>query len=196
MNSKERYWTFVLYPESAPEDWREKLQSLGLQCAVSPLHNMDVNPTGEVKKAHYHVLLCFNGPTTYNRVLDITKSLNCTIPQRVLSCVGIIRYFTHKDNPEKYQYNDEEITVINGLDLKTFNDLTETQIITLKKEIISYINDNGIKYYHQLIDCFRNNYCDNDKFRVVSGNVFFFRSYINSIKEKEYEDRQEINYRR
>ena len=115
MNSKERHWTFVLYPESAPEDWKDYLSSLGLQCAVSPLHDKDINPNGELKKSHYHILLCFNGPTTYNKVLNITKSLNATIPQRVLSCKGIIRYFIHKDNPEKYQYNEEDILTINGL---------------------------------------------------------------------------------
>ena len=82
---KERHWTFVLYPESAPENWIDFLQQLGLPCAFSPLHDKDINPTGEEKKAHYHVLICFPGPTTYNKVLDITKSLNATIPQRVLS---------------------------------------------------------------------------------------------------------------
>lgn len=183
MNSKERYWTFVLYPESAPDDWRDLLQKLGLQVAISPLHDKDINPTGEVKKAHYHILLCFNGPTTYNRVLDITKMLNSTIPQRVLSCVGIIRYFTHKDNPEKYQYNEEDISVLNGLDLKNFNDLTETQIITLKKQILDFIVDNDIRFYNELVDYFRSSYVDNDKFRVVCGNVYFFKEYIKSRKE-------------
>ena len=122
MNSKERYWTFVVYPESVVNDWVEQLQQLGLQCAISPLHNKDINANGEVKKPHYHILLCFNGPTTYNKVSTITKSLNGTIPQRVLSCKGIIRYFTHKDNPDKAPYNEEDIKTINGLDLKSFND--------------------------------------------------------------------------
>ena len=49
---KKRNWAFVLYPESAPEDWRERLQQTGLQCCVSPLHDKDVNDTGGPKKAH------------------------------------------------------------------------------------------------------------------------------------------------
>ena len=56
---KKRNWTFVLYPESAPADWREQLQKTGLLCAISPLHDRDVNPDGEVKKAHYHVILIY-----------------------------------------------------------------------------------------------------------------------------------------
>ena len=49
-NLKKRNWTFVLYPESAPSDWIEQLKLSGLMCAVSPLHDKDVNPTGEPKK--------------------------------------------------------------------------------------------------------------------------------------------------
>ena len=150
--NKERYWTFVLYPESAPENWKDILSDTGLEIAISPLHNLDYNPTGEVKKEHFHILLCFNGPTTYNKVKSICDSLNATIPQRVLSCKGIIRYFTHKDNPEKTQYNDEDIVVLNGLDLKRFTDLTLSQIITIKRDIIKVINDEKITTYDKLVD--------------------------------------------
>ena len=84
-NLKKRNWAFVLYPESAPEDWRERLKISGLMSAISPLHDRDVNPTGEPKKAHYHVLLVYSGPTTYGAVEKFTKSLNATIPQALES---------------------------------------------------------------------------------------------------------------
>ena len=196
MNSKERHWTFVLYPESAPENWKDYLQSLGLQCAISPLHDKDKNPTGEEKKAHFHVLLCFNGPTTYNKVLSITECLNATIPQRVLSCVGIIRYFTHKDNPEKYQYDENEIQVLNGLDLKSFNDLTVSQILFIKKDIIKMINELNILSYNFLVNLYAYDSSKNDYFQVVSTNTLFFNNYIKSRKEYINEDRQETNNRR
>ena len=48
-NVKKRNWAFVLYPESAPEDWKEQLRLSGLQGAISPLHDKDINPTGEPK---------------------------------------------------------------------------------------------------------------------------------------------------
>ena len=47
---KERYWSFILYPESAPENWKEILQETGLQIAISPLHAKYINPDGELKK--------------------------------------------------------------------------------------------------------------------------------------------------
>ena len=37
-NIKKRNWAFVLYPESAPADWREQLQKL--DCNVQSAHCM------------------------------------------------------------------------------------------------------------------------------------------------------------
>ena len=65
---KKRYWAFVLYPESAPDNWRDFLQQTGLQVAISPLHDKDIDPTGLPKKSHYHIILCYDGPTTFNNV--------------------------------------------------------------------------------------------------------------------------------
>ena len=50
-----RQWTIVVYPESAPADWRDKLN--GLQWVESPLHDKDTNPDGSVKKQHWHIMI-------------------------------------------------------------------------------------------------------------------------------------------
>lgn len=34
---KARYFTFLLYPESVPEGWQEKLAEIGQPMAISPL---------------------------------------------------------------------------------------------------------------------------------------------------------------
>lgn len=39
--SKVRYFAFILYPDSLPEDWLVKLETLGVPMAVSPLHDKD-----------------------------------------------------------------------------------------------------------------------------------------------------------
>ena len=75
-NIKKRNWAFVLYPESAPADWREQLQKTGLQCAISPLHDKDMNPDNTPKKPHYHVILTYSGPTSYNVVKALTDGFN------------------------------------------------------------------------------------------------------------------------
>src|SRR5699024_2898741 len=63
---KARYFTFLLYPDSIPEDWEMKLELLGLPMAISPLHDKDLSSVeGQLyKKAHYHVLYVAKNPVT------------------------------------------------------------------------------------------------------------------------------------
>ena len=39
--TKARNFTFIIYPESIPEDWRACLEKLDVPMAISPLHDKD-----------------------------------------------------------------------------------------------------------------------------------------------------------
>lgn len=186
MLNKDRYWTFLVYPDSAPNNWKEILQETGLEIAISPLHDKDKNPDDTIKKFHYHVLLCFNGPTTFNKVNSICALLNSPIPKRVLSIKGIYRYFTHLDNPEKYQYNQSDITVLNGFDIKDYAGITTSQLVMIKREVINLIKVNHIYEYSDLC-----NFLDDaellDFFDVVSTHTMFFNTYITSYRHKIFD---------
>lgn len=180
---KKRNWAFVLYPESAPSDWRDILQKTGLQCAVSPLHDKDLNPTGEPKKAHYHVILCYSGPTSYNVVRSLTESLRSTIPQPLEQVRGYYRYFTHMDNPEKYQYDDKEITTINGFSIMDFVELTKSEVMNIKRELQALIRSADILEYSDLMDLLLDSEMQ-QQYDVASSNTFFFEKYISSRRNK------------
>ena len=182
-NVKKRNWAFVLYPESAPENWRDLLQQTGIQAAISPLHDKDVNPDGEVKKSHYHVIITYNNTTTYNAVKDLTDSLNCPIPQPLEQVRGYYRYLTHKDNPEKYQYDEKDITTINGFDILDYVELTTTEINKIKIEIQQIIRDNQILEYADLMDLLLDNDMKN-YWDVASNHTYFFDKYIASCRNK------------
>ena len=111
-NTKKRNWAFVLYPESAPKDWREQLKLSGLLAAVSPLHDKDVNPTGEPKKPHYHVVLMFEGKKSIAQVTEIFDTINGVGCEVVKSLRGYARYLCHLDNPEKAQYEPSDVRCI------------------------------------------------------------------------------------
>lgn len=181
---KEKYWTFLMYPESRPEDWYEILQESGLQIGISPLHDKDKNPDGSIKKPHYHVLLCFNGPTTYRRVMKFIEPIKGTIAKRVISPIGLVRYFTHKDNPEKAQYNEEETTSINGFDPKDFNGITKSMEEALKRAIIEIIRMKNIEEYSDLIDYLKDNELY-DMFDIASNKTMFINTYLTSYRHKE-----------
>lgn len=61
---KARYFTFLLYPESIPNDWIYKLELIGVPIAVSPLHDKDLSDVEgqKYKKAHYHVIYVSKKP--------------------------------------------------------------------------------------------------------------------------------------
>ena len=184
---KKRTWTFVLYPESAPSDWREKIKISGLMAAVSPLHDKDTNPTGESKKAHFHVLLVYSGPTTYNAVAKFTASLNATVPQSLESVRGMYRQFSHKDNPEKYQYDESEISTYNGFNIADLVELTRSEVNELKAKVLKLIREVGITEYSGLIDFLLDNGMTSE-YDVAINNTFFFNTYICSKRNAERQE--------
>lgn len=187
-NVKKRNWAFVLYPESAPVDWRDQLQKTGLQCAVSPLHDRDQNPDGTKKKEHYHVILAYSGPTSYNVVKRLTDSLKQPIPQPLEQVRGYYRYLTHKDNPEKVHYDEKDITFINGFNIQDFVELTRRETDAIKKTLLGYIRAIGIFEYCDFIDAVEQE-DDPSWFDVASNNTMFFERYISSRRNAQKEIR-------
>lgn len=180
---KGRIWASVGYPESLPIDWLDKLQETGLQIAVSPLHDKDLDPTGEVKKNHYHIIFNYEGPTTYNHVKELCDSLNMTIPIKLESLRGMYRYHLHLDNPEKHQYDDRDRILLNGFDTNQVNELTRTEIDKYKKEIQQFILNNNIYEYSDLLIIL----LENDLMQmwsVAANHTIFFNTFITSIRHK------------
>jgi len=117
-HDRTRVWAAVVYPDSAPADWREVLDNEHFEWAESPLHEFDVNEaTGEVKKPHWHIVLAFDGVKSFEQVVELLAPLNCPIPQRCHSLRGAVRYFAHLDNPEKHQYPVSGIVGHGGFDV-------------------------------------------------------------------------------
>nr|CDL67169.1 unnamed protein product [uncultured bacterium] len=176
---KGRHWAAVLYPESLPADWKEQLAGKGIRIAISPLHDRDKNPDGEAKKPHYHVILCFEGPTTFTVVKAITDSLGQPAPQKLESVKGYYRYLTHKDNPEKAQYNESDIETLNGFSIMDFADLTKSEVNRVKKELQTLILELNVLDYSVLMDYILFNGTD-EQYDVASSNTTFFDRYLNS----------------
>ena len=189
-NKRSTNWTFVLYPTeiepNTPIEWRDILNDLKVEWALSPYHEFDTNPdTGEIKKAHYHVLLSFTRLKSYEQILTITQSVNATIPQICHNVKGLLRYFIHLDNPEKYQYNQSDISYLNGFDSDKYMSKTATENKALLKEIVSYIIENDITEYSDLIEhSFFNN---NDWYDLLTSNyTLFLTGFLKSRHYRKY----------
>lgn len=183
-NVKKRNWAFVLYPESAPEDWFERLQKKGLQGAVSPLHDKDLNADGEPKKAHYHVIVTYSGPTSFNVVKSLCDELNCPVPQPLEQIRGYYRYLTHKDNPEKAQYSDDDIRILNGFDIRDYVELSASEVTKIICKLQRIIIDADIVEYSDFMDMLLGSDMT-DEYDVARRNTLFFDRYISSRRHKQ-----------
>lgn len=180
---KKRNWAFVLYPESAPTDWIEQLQQTGLSIAISPLHDKDVNPDGEVKKAHYHIILCYSGPTSFNVVKNITDKLNQPIPQPLEQIKGYYRYFTHKDNPEKYPYDESDIKCLNGFSIYDFIEINRSEVLKIKSTLQELILEKNIYEYFDFCNFVKENR-SLEEYDVATSHTLFFNTYLKSRRHK------------
>lgn len=182
---KKRNWTFELYDDSSSKDWEEYLNSTGVPY-IFAYHDKDINPTGEPKKPHYHVMICFDGPVTYSNIKSYSDRVGAAngVVQPVGSVRGMVRYFCHKDNADKYQYSEDILQCRNGFDPKDYFALTVSQIKAFKRKVIEFIQDNDIEEYAELIDILM--YSDEiDMFDIASQNTFFFTQYVKSRRNSK-----------
>ena len=190
---KGRQWAFVVYPESLPKNYEEIITETGLPMAFSPLHDKDLDPNGEPKKPHYHVICYYDAPTTSDSVRkNVTERLNGTIPIKLESMKGMYRYHLHLDNPEKYQYDDRDRKLYNGFDVQKVDDLTYTEVTKILQQIQYMIQTEGITEYSDLLDiCL-----DNELYTlwdVARNHTLLLNTYIRSRRCKTILQKSENN---
>lgn len=204
---KGRDWSTIAYEDKYTiETIIDIIEEIGLQVAISPRHDKDIYTKedyekwekkngekpewkiGDYKKAHYHILIHFNGPTTYNNVKELCEKIGATIPKKVYSNNGYFNYLCHIGLKEKAQYDPKDIKLLNGYEIT----LTENEEIQLAQDIIGDIQKNEFKEYREVVDYYME-IGDVDRFSVIKKQVNFFKTYINSKRwskeEKEEEKR-------
>lgn len=155
--AKTRNWAFILYPDSAPDNWAEILDDMHVKALVSPMHDRDVfTDTGELKKPHRHVLVAYDGPVT-EKVATERLSVFCgTRPEAVASLSSYARYLCHMDNPEKAAYEAADVMQFGGID---FFEVIQTNCdrLTAIAEMQEFCDDNDVVSFAELNRYARNN---------------------------------------
>lgn len=180
---KSRTWGAVVYPESAPEDWLKILEETRVQFAVSPLHDKDTDPYGEIKKSHWHVIVCWDGPVTEVAAKKLMDSINAPKPIKLESVRGAYRYFTHMDNPDKYQYDDKDIRVFNGFDISSYISMTKEEKYEAISTIKNLIHQRRITEYIDLLDIVEEE--DYSLFKVACDNTILITAMLRSARHKK-----------
>lgn len=162
---KSRYFTFLMYPESIPEDWETKLTELDQPIAVSPLHNMDDKefdskniPSVEeqalldsghhiYKKAHYHCIYIANNPVTADAVRNKLKR---ALGDKAINKIQIINglkstydYLTHDSadavKKKKHKYDKKDIKLLNNFDIDRYVTIDDSEKRNLYSQILKYV---------------------------------------------------------
>lgn len=182
--TRTRNWSIIVYPDSAPENWRQLLDEEHIEWVESPLHEFDTNPTGEVKKPHYHVLLLFGGVKSYDQVCEFIKPLNGPIPQRCHNAKAMVRYFAHLDNPDKFQYSISDIIPHGGVDISELLKPSTSERYTVIKEMCAYVAENNVTEFYELMD-FAMDQCFDTWFPLLCDNsAYIVNQYIKSNRQR------------
>lgn len=175
--AKSKYFCCMLYPDSSTYDVDYIIKALAeehLTFAVSPIHDRDVEDDGSPIKGHYHLLLAYSSATTLSNIRGWFKA--CGMPETDLhsvrvcaSGVGYYRYLTHKDNPEKAQYDSNDIRIFNDFDelFKKFSN-TESDKIDKLVRIFRLVDELNTVSFHNLIQYLMLN--DRDLFKMVTSS--------------------------
>lgn len=145
-------WTFCIYPDSWPENYLNIIDNWHIPVLISPLHDSDVNGNGMEKKPHIHVMIHFGARAnkSYQQVMKYVEKLHGCPCEVVHNSVGMIRYFIHRDNPEKAQYKLEDLKAFCGFEyLEAFETSTDENMLFAKLEDL--IDTYSIFNYYQLV---------------------------------------------
>lgn len=158
---KGRYFTFLLYPDSIPEDWEMKLEMLGVPIAISPLHDKDRSSVeGQTfKKAHYHVIYVAKNPVTVESVrLKIKRALGNQSISKVQFIIQSVEnmylYLTHESKDavakNKVKYSRKDIKLLNNFDIDRYITLDVEDKDELLNEVCDMIDDHNLANMREL----------------------------------------------
>lgn len=175
---RSRVFATACYPDSVPDDWLIKLAESTLECYVSPLHDSDLNPNGEKKKPHWHVIICFDNVKSLDQAKDFFDTINGVGCERVLSKRGYLRYLCHLDNPEKARYNVNEVVSFGGGDYLTIIESNADRLVTMQ-EIEKFCELFDVFSYSQLRRLLRS--YNFEWYKYVVENSIAMSSFLKSL---------------
>ena len=150
MQNRTRNYATVVYPESAPTNWKSILEEHCVPAFISPLHNKDVDDEDNLKKEHYHVMILFEGCKTKEQAKEIFDSIGGVGVEAVKNSRAYARYLCHLDNKDKFQYDINDVISLSGADYNTMISLAKDKYTAIG-EMIEFCLANDMISYAMLL---------------------------------------------
>lgn len=168
---------FLLYPDSAPDDYQEKLEDLGQPIALSPWHDRDPKEISDksdltqeelalfqqgklFKKKHKHGIYIANNPVTVDAVRNkLKRALGDKAIAIVKICDNVesyYKYLTHESKDairkNKPKYDSKDIVLLNNFDIDRYVTVDESVKKEMFNAITKAILDNQLENIFDLSD--------------------------------------------
>lgn len=202
MAQKARFFSGLVYPDSAPDDWRQQLEdSLGMWL-ISPLHDPDVTDESvsqqsgtaldpnRVGKLHWHVMYCHGNTISAAAAREIFPDWVYTskIPNKfmVTAACNLARYFCHLDQPKKQQFPGdpyELLTALNGFPLSLDRQLTSREKRQMRLDVQALVDARSFTEFADL-SRFLGVTHDWEMFDFVNDNYGWAVAYLQSVRNK------------
>lgn len=188
--SRYRNFTFLLYPDSAPEDWISILKKSLIPMYVSPhIKDKDLVHEEEDRKDHDHIMVMFDSPKNADCLDDLIKEVHGVKPPLqtfvVQNARSMARYLTHMDQPEKYPYwmdPEHEVIELNGITpYKEFvksNAESKALRLQMTKDIIDFARKHHITSFSQMCAHCSDNDLDDWLSLLMWENSFGFSAFF------------------
>lgn len=180
-SGRTRNWATIIYPESAPQDWEQKLIDAKVQALVSPLHDRDFNPDGEPKKLHRHVIVHFDAVKTAEQakeVFDLIGGVGC---EKIKDLRQYARYLCHLDNPEKAQYSPNDVLKYGGIDYFEMV-MSAADEVDMLRDVTMFVVENHVTNFAKFQAWTAVN--RPDWFRLIAKSAAYYVSQL--IKSERY----------
>lgn len=177
-SDKGKHWAFEVYKENWDDVYHYLLDTYLMFCWI--YHDQDTTEDGELKKPHYHVMVCWGNNTTYKNVKKhFAEVASNGYILRVGSGRGYYLYMPHLTRPEKHQYKLEDVHFENGMNEDDV--YTELDYDGALQDIDKIIMNLDITDYAQLLAYF---YKTGDRFyiRVCHKNVRHLAELLKSVR--------------
>ena len=180
-NGRYRNFACVIYPDSdnTPDNWQDLIADWKIPAFLSPMHEFDLDIQGQPKKAHYHLMIMFEGKKSRDQIRVLFDQIGGVGMEIVNSIRSYARYLCHMDNPEKHQYDPKDLKAFGGADYFGICNLAVDKYNTIG-EMMDHVRRERIHSFAELMQYSKENRFD--WFRILcDSGAYIMKEYIKSI---------------
>lgn len=161
---KNKVWWAILYPENMKENWQRDVADLVQLPFAYCIHDkgLQIEELEEERKVHVHMILVWNGPTTYKHAMEVFDGLSAPGKKCLSTCKPVYwherayKYLIHDTNDcrkkGKYEFPAAERITGNNYDIGAYIQISVEDKNQMFDDLTAFVLDNNIKNFADLIE--------------------------------------------